>query len=269
MKLLDIRNLHVRFAASGGDVHAVRGVSLAVARGECLAVVGESGAGKTQTMLACLGLLEAGAIASGSVRFHGEELLGSGEQRLNTVRGSRVALISQDAMGVLTPHLRVGDQMVEALIAHRQASRRHALEHAAHMLEWARVPDPQHRLSQYPHELSGGLRQRVVIAMALMTAPDLLIADEPTSALDAVLQAQMVELFQRLRREQGTALVLITHDFALVAALADHVAVMEAGCVVEQGERRHVLEAPQHEHTRKLLQSTCVIAGAERSWVFA
>lgn len=263
MKLLDIRDLHVRFAASGSDVHAVRGVSLAIDRGECLAIVGESGAGKTQTMLACLGLLEADAITSGSVRFQGEELLGSGERRLNRVRGSRVALISQDAMSVLTPHMRIGDQMVEALITHRRISRRHALDHAVDMLAWALVPAPQNRLVQYPHELSGGLRQRVVIAMALMTAPDLLIADEPTSALDVVLQAQMVELLQRLRREQGTALVLISHDLALVAALADRVAVMESGCVVEHGERRQVLETPRHEHTRKLLEWTRILAGTD------
>lgn len=266
MKLLDIRDLHVRFAASQGEVHAVRGVSLAAQRGECLAIVGESGAGKTQTMRACLGLLDAGATVTGSVLFRGEEILGVSELQLNRVRGSHVALICQDAMSALTPHMRIGDQMVEALIEHQRVPRRHALERAMHMLDWVRLPDSRQRLAQYPHELSGGMRQRIVIAMALMTEPDLLIADEPTSALDVVLQAQMIELFQRMQRERGMTLILISHDFSLVAALADRVAVMQAGQVVEQGESRQVLAEPRHEHTRKLWRSTRILAGMDLSW---
>jgi ABC-type dipeptide/oligopeptide/nickel transport system ATPase component len=253
--LLQIRNLDVRFNAAAGAVHVVRNVSLQVNRGECLAIVGESGSGKSQTVLAALGLLARNGVATGSVRFCGEELLGRSESELNRVRGSRVTMVFQDPMSALTPHMRIGAQLIEVLVTHERTTRRAARERALELLRWVQVPEAEQRLTQYPHELSGGLRQRVCIAMALLTRPDLLIADEPTTALDVTIQAQVIELLRRLRVEHGTAVLLITHDLGVVAALADEVAVMYGGGIVEQSSAERIFKHAEHAYTQALLRS--------------
>lgn len=253
--LLDIVDLNVRFTTPQGAVEAVRGVSLQVQSGECLALVGESGSGKSQTVLAALGLLPGNGIATGSVRFGGEELLGRSEAELNRIRGSRVTLVSQDPLSALTPHLRIGDQLAEVLVTHERATRTAARARSLELLRWVQVPDAARRLDQYPHELSGGLRQRIAIAMALLTRPDLLIADEPTTALDVTIQAQVIELLRRMRADYGIAVLLITHDLGVVAALADQVAVMRAGSVVEQGSAGQIFSHAAHPYTQALLRA--------------
>jgi peptide/nickel transport system ATP-binding protein len=240
----------VRVTYPPGD--AVGGVTLDVRRGECLAIVGESGSGKTQLFLACLGLLPATASVSGRARFDAHELFGCSEAQLRALRGAAIGMVFQDALSALTPHLTVGSQMAEALRAHRPLSRDDAWSRARRLLERVQVPDAERRLRQYPHELSGGLRQRVLIAMALMAEPTLLIADEPTTALDVSVQAQVIELLREVRAE-GRTLVLITHDLGVVAALADRVAVMRAGELVELADVDALFARPQHEYTQRLL----------------
>jgi len=253
MALLEIRALSVGFETPAGRVTAVSGVDLEIGVGECVAVVGESGSGKSQTLLACTGLLAMNGHATGSVRFDGRELLGLRERELQRLRGPGIGYVFQDALGSLTPHLRVGEQLVEALRSHRDTDGATALAEARRMLERVHVPDAAARLRQYPHELSGGTRQRVAIAAALMPQPRLLIADEPTTALDVTVQAQVVELFRELRRELDMALVIVTHDLGVVAGLAERVAVMYAGRVVEQGPAIAVFAAPAHPYTAGLL----------------
>jgi ABC-type dipeptide/oligopeptide/nickel transport system ATPase component len=246
--VLHIRDLRVTYP----QAQAVRGVSLEVRAGECLAIVGESGSGKTQLFLACLGLLPPSAIVTGSARFLGEELIGRSERELRSIRGGRLAMVFQDALSALSPHVRVGTQLVEALQAHRRVSKRDALAKAQALLERVQVPDADRRLRQYPHELSGGLRQRVLIAMALMAEPALVIADEPTTALDVSVQAQIIDVLRELRAT-GQTLVLITHDLGVVAAVADRVAVMRAGELVECGPADRLFHSPGHEYTQRLL----------------
>ena len=252
MTLLEIESLHVRFRTREGALDAVRGVDLAVDAGECVAIVGESGSGKSQTLLAATGMLAANGIASGRVAFEGEELLACPERQAR-VRGPGIGYVFQDAAGSLTPHLTVGTQLAEALAVHRGTGRRAALAEAARMLERVHVPDPGARLAQYPHELSGGTRQRVAIAAALMAQPRLLMADEPTTALDVTVQAQVVALFRELRESLGMSLVLVTHDLGVVAGLADRVIVMYAGRIVEEGPVRPLFAAPRHPYTAGLL----------------
>jgi oligopeptide transport system ATP-binding protein len=253
MALLDIRALNVSFKTPSGVVQAVRGVDLAIAEGECVAIVGESGSGKSQALLACAGLLAANGSSSGSVRFDGQEILGLPEAGLERLRGPGFGFVFQDAIGSLTPHLRIGDQMAESLQAHRDVERAAALAEARRMLERVQVPDAASRLAQYPHELSGGTRQRVAIAAALMPRPRLLIADEPTTALDVTVQSQVVSLFRELRRELGMTLVLVTHDLGVVAGLAERVVVMYAGSIVEEGSTRPLFRSPVHPYTAGLL----------------
>ena len=245
---------------------AVDAVSLTVGRGECLGIVGESGAGKSQAFLAALGLLSAAARVSGRVRLEGQDLLALPERDLDRIRGARVGMVFQDPMTSLTPHLRIGDQVAEPLIRHRGASGREARRRALELLERARLADAARRMRQYPHELSGGMRQRVMIAIALACEPQLLILDEPTTALDVTLQAQILQLLVGIKRERGMALVLITHDFGAVAGLADRVAVMRAGRLIELGTAREVMKTPREPYTRALLsplagERTC---GGER-----
>jgi oligopeptide transport system ATP-binding protein len=253
MSLLELRQLSVFFDTPTGPVTAVAGVDLDVEAGECVAIVGESGSGKSQMLLACTGLLAANGHASGSVRFDGRELLGLRERELQRLRGPGIGYVFQDALGSLTPHLRIGEQLVESLRAHRDAGHATALAEARRMLDRVRVPDAAARLGQYPHELSGGTRQRVAIAAALMPQPRLLIADEPTTALDVTVQAQVVELFRELRRELDMALAIVTHDLGIVAGLAERVAVMYAGRVVEQGPVEGIFAIPAHPYTSGLL----------------
>jgi oligopeptide transport system ATP-binding protein len=251
---LSIENLRVTFALAGDAIAAVRDVSLAVAPRECLGIVGESGSGKTQLCMAVMGLLADNAHASGSVRFEGQEILGSAPRALNRVRGSKLTMIFQDPMTSLTPHLKIGVQLAEVLVSHRDFSWGDAKRAAQKALERVRVPEPRRRLQQYPHELSGGLRQRVMIGMSLLCEPKLLIADEPTSALDVTVQAQIMDLLRALRHELGMAIVMISHDLGVVAGLADRILVMYAGRVVENAPAGELLQRARHPYTDLLLK---------------
>jgi len=260
--VLRISELSVTFDTPRGEVPAVREVSLTVGRGECVGVVGESGAGKTQLFLATLGLLPATARVTGSARLGREPLIGRPQRELDRIRGARVGLVFQDPMTSLTPHLRVGEQIAEPIVRHRGTGWSEARRQALALLERVHVPDAARRMRQYPHQLSGGLRQRVMIAIALACDPELLIADEPTTALDVTIQAQILALLLELKRESGMAMVLITHDFGAVAGVADRVAVMQAGRIVELNTVAAVLETPQHEHTRALLSQVLTLDSA-------
>ena len=253
--LLEIRDLHVRFAVRGGQVHAVRGLDLNVHRGEVAAVVGESGSGKSASMLAALGLLDVNAGAAGSVRFDGTELLRAPPSVLRAMRGGRIGMIFQDPMTSLNPVLDIRRQIAEAVIAHQQVTPRQAESKAVELLEMVLFPDAVRRSRSYPHELSGGMRQRVMIAMALANDPDMLIADEPTTALDVTVQAQILDLLRSLRLSRELAIVLITHDLGVVAGLADTVHVMYAGRIAESGPVVDIFHRPQHPYTVGLLAS--------------
>jgi oligopeptide transport system ATP-binding protein len=251
---LRAEDLQVSFALAGASLPAVRGVSFEVSAGECLGIVGESGSGKTQLFMAAMGLLANNARAAGSVRFEGEELLGLSAAALNRIRGSRLTMVFQDPMSSLTPHLKIGVQLAEVLVHHRGASWRSAERAALEALERVRVPEARLRLRQYPHELSGGMRQRVMIGMSLLCAPSLLIADEPTSSLDVTVQAQIIELLRAVRQESGMSLVLISHDLGVVAGLADRIAVMYAGRIVESANAAQLLRTARHPYTALLMQ---------------
>jgi oligopeptide/dipeptide ABC transporter ATP-binding protein len=255
-------NLNVTFSTPAGDVHAVRSLSLAVAPGECLGVVGESGAGKSQAFLAALGLLPPNGRASGHARLGPLDLIGMPQVDLDRIRGARIGLVFQDPMTSLTPHIRIGDQIAEPMIRHRGISSREASSRALRLLNQVHVTDAERRMRQYPYELSGGMRQRVMIAIALACDPTLLIADEPTTALDVTIQAQILSLLVELKRSRGMSMILITHDMGAVAGVADRVAVMRDGGVVEVDTVHAVFRAPQHEYTRALLAAVPRIDGA-------
>lgn len=253
--LLEVENLNVSFRTTDGLVEAVSDVSFTLAEGERLGIVGESGSGKSQTVLAALGLLDANGTASGSVKFRGKELLGQSNRTLNKIRGHQVGMIFQDPMTSLNPHLRIRTQMVEVLQLHKGVDKKSALAQAVEMLELVNIPDAGKRIHSYPHEFSGGMRQRVMIAMALLCQPALLIADEPTTALDVTVQAQILKLLDELRDRTGAALLLITHDLGIVAGHCDRALVMQEGRICEQGEVDSLFYQPQHAYTRKLLSA--------------
>ena len=260
--VLRIAQLSVDFVTPQGEVAAVREVSLAVERGECLGVVGESGAGKTQLFLATLGLLPPTARVTGSAYLGREPLIGRTQRELDRLRGARIGCVFQDPMTSLTPHLRVGEQIAEPIVRHCGASWSQARHKALALLDRVHLPDAARRMRQYPHELSGGMRQRVMIAIALACEPELLIADEPTTALDVTIQAQILALFAELKRGSGMAMALITHDFGAVAGVADRVAVMQSGRILELDSAAAVLKAPRHEYTQALLGRTLTLDSA-------
>ena len=256
MALLEVRDLVTEFPTRRGVVRAVNGVSLSVDRGEILAVVGESGSGKSVTSLSIMGLLQApGHVAAGSITFDGKDLLAASEREMEGVRGGKISMIFQEPMTSLNPVYRVGDQIVEAIRTHREMDKRAAWARAVEMLRVVGIPSPEERARDYPHQMSGGMRQRVMIAMALSCDPKLLIADEPTTALDVTIQAQILDLIYKLRDEFDMAVMLITHDLGVVSEVADRVAVMYCGQVVEEAEKFELFDQPLHPYTAGLLRS--------------
>jgi peptide/nickel transport system ATP-binding protein len=254
--LLKVSGLRTEFATRDGVLPAVADVSFEVARGEVLGLVGESGSGKSVTGFSILGLIDPpGQIAAGSMLFDGLELVGAAPESLRRLRGKRIAMIFQDPMMTLNPVLSIETQMVETVLAHDDTTRAAARQRAIEALGRVGIASAPERLAQYPHQFSGGMRQRVAIAIALLHKPDLIIADEPTTALDVTVQGQILYEMQKLVRESGTALIWITHDLAVVAGLADRIAVMYAGRIVEMGDATDVLDAPRHPYTRGLLDS--------------
>lgn len=253
MALLEVNNLNVRFQTPEGWVTAVNGISFALDKGQTLGIVGESGSGKSQAVLAMMGLLAINGEAGGEVRFEGQDLLRMVPANLNKIRGNRVAMIFQDPMTSLNPYLTVERQMTEVLEFHKGVTHSQARLRAVQALDAVKIPEAARRLGMYPHEFSGGMRQRVMIAMALLCEPDVLIADEPTTALDVTVQAQIIALLRDLQRDRGTAIVMITHDLGVVAGLCDEVMVLYGGRVMEQGGAEAIFYQPTHPYTVGLL----------------
>jgi peptide/nickel transport system ATP-binding protein len=262
-RLLEVRDLAVTFDTADGTVQAVRGVSFDVQRGRTLGIVGESGSGKSVSALTIVGLTQ-GARISGSALFEGRDLLAMSADQLREVRGARIAMIFQDPLSSLHPHYRVGWQIAEMVRLHSEDSRKQARARAIELLGLVGIPRPDRRVDDYPHQFSGGMRQRAMIAMALALNPMLLIADEPTTALDVTVQAQIMDLMRRIQAEFGTAIILITHDLGLVAEIADDVLVMYAGRAMEHAGRRELFYRPHHPYTRGLLASLPVNGGERR-----
>jgi oligopeptide transport system ATP-binding protein len=259
--VLRIVDLTVSFSQPDRSIYAVRQVSLSVAARECVGLVGESGSGKTQVFMAAMGLLAANATADGRVRFGDDDILGLDVKRMNRIRGSKLSMVFQDPMTSLTPHLKIGTQLAEVLVCHAGKSWHEARIAARRMLERVGVPEPERRLNQYPHELSGGLRQRVMIGMSLLCDPMLVIADEPTTALDVTVQAQVIDLLGAMRREVGMAMVLISHDLGVVADLCDRILVMYAGRIVESAGAVELFQRAQHPYTAELLKCIPSLSG--------
>ena len=253
--LLQARSLTVGYQSAGRELLALDAVDLDLAEHECLGVVGESGSGKSQLLLALLGLSGTAARIAGSIRYRGEELVGASTERLAALRGRRIAIVFQDALSALNPHLNLGTQLMEGARYHLHLGRRAARARASELLATVQISDVARRLRQYPHELSGGMRQRVLIAMALMCDPEVLLLDEPTTALDVTVQAQVLQLLRTLRERTGVASIFVTHDLAALAPMADRIAVMYAGRIVEQAPVRDLYATPGHPYTAGLLRS--------------
>ena len=256
MAMLEVRDLRTSFFTPAGEVKAVNGISFNLDSGKVLGIVGESGSGKSVTAYSILQILtHPGRIIGGSVKFNGQELVGATEEQMRKIRGNKISIIFQDPMTSLNPVYTIGNQLEEAILLHTDRNREQAKARAVEMLSLVGINEPEKRLKQYPYELSGGMRQRVMIAMALACEPDILIADEPTTALDVTIQAQILELMQELQRKLGMAIIMITHDLGVIASLCDEVIVMYAGSVCERGTADEIFYHPAHEYTRGLLRS--------------
>ena len=256
MSLLEVRDLRTSFFTDAGEVKAVNGVSFTLEKGKVLGIVGESGSGKSVTAYSIMQILaSAGKIVGGSIKLDGQELVGADEKVMKDVRGNKVSIIFQDPMTSLNPTYTIGNQLMEAILLHTNRDKKQAYDRAVEMLKLVNVNEPEKRMKQYPFELSGGMRQRVMIAMALACEPDILIADEPTTALDVTIQAQILELMKNLQEELGMAIIMITHDLGVVAQMCDEVIVMYAGSICEQGSADEIFYNPQHEYTNGLLRS--------------
>jgi len=256
MSLLEVKDLHTSFFTDAGEVRAVNGVSFDLERGKVLGIVGESGSGKSVTAYSIMQILAStGKIVSGSIKLNGQELVNAGEKVMKDVRGNKVSIIFQDPMTSLNPTYTIGHQLIEAIVLHTNRDKKQAYERAVEMLRLVNINEPEKRMDQYPFEFSGGMRQRIMIAMALACEPDILIADEPTTALDVTIQAQILELMKSLQEELGMAIIMITHDLGVVAQLCDEVIVMYAGSICEQGTADEIFYNPSHEYTKGLLRS--------------
>ena len=256
MAMLEVKDLRTSFFTPAGEVKAVNGVSFNLDRGKVLGIVGESGSGKSVTAYSIMQILEkTGKIVGGSVKLDGQELVGIGEKGMKSIRGNKISIIFQDPMTSLNPTYTIGHQLMEAIMLHTPRNKQQAWDRAVEMLRLVNVNEPEKRMKQYPFEFSGGMRQRVMIAMALACEPDILIADEPTTALDVTIQAQILELMQSLQKELGMAIIMITHDLGVVAQLCDEVIVMYAGSICEQGTADEIFYNPKHEYTKGLLRS--------------
>ena len=255
MSLLEVNNLEVKFDTPDGVVNAVNNVSFSLDEGKVLAIVGESGSGKSQTVFAMTGLLDHNGKASGSVKFNGQEILNLPNNDLNSIRAEKIAMIFQDPMTSLNPYVRVSDQMTEVLIHHKGISKSDAIKQSIIMLDAVKIPDASNRIRMYPHEFSGGMRQRVMIAMSLLCHPKLLIADEPTTALDVTVQAQIMHLMADIQKEFGMSIILITHDLGVVAGNSDEMLVMYGGEVMEIGQTDRLYENPTHPYTQGLMSA--------------
>jgi oligopeptide transport system ATP-binding protein len=256
MALLEVNELRTSFFTDAGEVKAVNGISFQLDRGKVLGIVGESGSGKSVTAYSIMQILAStGKIVGGSIKLDGEELVNAGEKKMRKVRGNKISIIFQDPMTSLNPTHTIGHQLTEAILLHTGRNKKQAKERAVEMLRLVNINEPEKRMKQYPHELSGGMRQRVVIAMALACEPDILIADEPTTALDVTIQAQILDLMTSLQKELGMAIIMITHDLGVVAQMCDEVIVMYAGSICEQGTADEIFYNPRHEYTKGLLRS--------------
>jgi len=254
--ILEVKNLHTSFYTTAGEVKAVNGLNFSVKKGSTLGIVGESGSGKSVTMLSIVKLLGTnGKVKEGSILFDGEELVGKKDSCMQNLRGNRIGMIFQDPMTSLNPVLTVGYQICESLIKHKNMSKSEAEKKAVSLLSEVGIPDPENRLNNYPHEFSGGMRQRVMIAIAIACNPQLLIADEPTTALDVTIQAQILDLMKKLQRDLNTSIIIITHDLGVVADIADEIMVMYGGNMVEKGKTRDIFYNPKHPYTKGLLKS--------------